>query len=82
MSEIGAIGGPNGAGKTTTAGILLPEFFALYDFLNADEIARGISPHNPDAAALAAGRHLIERMRRFIRDGCSFAIETTRSGKS
>jgi predicted ABC-type ATPase len=82
MKEIVLIGGPNGAGKTTTAHVLLPEFFALHEFLNADEIARELSPANVDAAALAAGRQLIERMRKNIRDGRSFAMETTCSGKS
>jgi predicted ABC-type ATPase len=51
VKEIILIGGPNGAGKTTTARVLLPEFFARYSFLNADDIARGISPQNVEAAA-------------------------------
>ena len=82
MNEIILIGGPNGAGKTTTAKILLPELFRLHEFVNADEIARDISPENVEAAALAAGRRMIERMRELVRDGQSFALETTCSGKS
>jgi predicted ABC-type ATPase len=82
LKEVILIGGPNRAGKTTTARVLLPEFFARYAFLNADDIARGISPQNVEAAALAAGRLLIEKMRTQVRDGRSFAVETTLSGKS
>jgi predicted ABC-type ATPase len=82
VKEIVLIGGPNGAGKTTASRILLPEFLQLNEFLNADEIARAIAPHDPDAAAFAAGRELLERMRRLVHDGKSFALETTCSGKS
>ncbi len=82
MKEIVILGGPNGAGKTTAARVLLPEFFEIHEFLNADDIARQISPDNVDLAALAAGRLLIERMRAAVREGQSFALETTCSGKS
>ena len=82
MKEIVLLGGPNGAGKTTAARVLLPEFFDLYPFLNADDIARGIAPGNVESAALAAGRQLIERMRALVRDGQSFALESTCSGRS
>jgi predicted ABC-type ATPase len=80
--EIFIIGGPNGAGKTTASRVLLPDFFEENEFLNADEIARSIAPHDPDSAALAAGRVFIERMRDLIRRGRSFAFETTCSGRS
>ncbi|HKN22911.1 MAG TPA: AAA family ATPase [Terracidiphilus sp.] len=80
--EILVVGGINGAGKTTAARILQPEFFEKYEFLNADEIARSISPQNVEAAALAAGRVLIARMRESISEGTSFGLETTCSGKS
>lgn len=82
MKEIVLIGGPNGAGKTTAARVLLADFFELHEFLNADEIAREIAPEDPEAAAFAAGRELIERMRGLVRQGRSFALETTCSGKS
>ena len=64
--EILVVGGINGAGKTSAARILQPEFFDKYEFLNADEIARSISPENVEAVAMAAGRQLIARMRTLI----------------
>jgi predicted ABC-type ATPase len=82
VKDIVILGGPNGAGKTTAARVLLPDFLALNEYLNADEIARGISPDDVDAAAFAAGREMILRMRSLVRDGRSFAFETTCSGKS
>jgi predicted ABC-type ATPase len=83
LKDIVILGGPNGAGKTTSARELLPRFLELHEYLNANEIAREISPDNVDAAAFAAGpEELILRMRRFIHDGRSFALETTCSGKS
>jgi predicted ABC-type ATPase len=80
--DIFILGGPNGAGKTTAARILLPAFLREREFLNADEIAREISPENPERAAIAAGREFISRMRRLIREGSSFAFETTCAGRS
>jgi predicted ABC-type ATPase len=82
LKEIVLLGGPNGAGKTTAARVLLPEFFELNPFLNADDIARSISPDDVEAAAFAAGRRMIERMRELVREGRSFAFESTLAGKS
>lgn len=79
--DIFILGGPNGAGKTTAARVLLPDFYKLRTFLNADEIAREISPRNPETVAFAAGRELITRMHRLIRADQSFAFETTCAGK-
>jgi len=53
--EIVILGGSNGAGKSTAARVLLPEFLETNVFLNADEIARVLAPHAPEAAAMAAG---------------------------
>jgi predicted ABC-type ATPase len=80
--EILVVGGINGAGKTTAARILQPEFFEKFEFLNADEIARSISPENVETAAWAAGRQLIVRMRALVLQETSFGLETTCSGKS
>jgi predicted ABC-type ATPase len=82
MKDIVILGGPNGAGKTTTARVLLPEFYSQCAYLNADEIAREISPLDVESAAFSAGRRLIERMRSLVREGRGFAFETTCSGKS
>ena len=82
MKEIFILGGPNGAGKTTASRILLREVLHLRFFLNADEIARQLSPVDSDVTALRAGRLMIERMRELVRTGQSFAFETTCSGKS
>jgi predicted ABC-type ATPase len=76
------IGGPNGAGKTTAAQGLLPERLAIREFINADEIARGISPFSPENAARGAGRFMIERMRSLVRENRDFAFETTCSGRT
>jgi predicted ABC-type ATPase len=75
------LGGCNGAGKTTLARELLPRL-GLMRFLNADEIARGLSPLDPSLTAFKAGRLLIEEARGLIAAKASFAIESTLSGKT
>jgi predicted ABC-type ATPase len=76
------IAGPNGAGKTTFVRDFLRYDFAVLDFLNADEIARGLSPLAPERAQLEAGRIMLERVRRFISEGRDFGMETTLSGRT
>ena len=63
------IAGPNGAGKTTFIKRFAPRELALPDFLNADEIARGLSPFAPARAQLEAGRLVLTRFRQFARQG-------------
>ena len=75
------LGGCNGAGKTTLARELLPRL-GLMRFLNADEIARGLSPLDPTLCAFKAGRLLLEEARALIAAQASFAIESTLSGKT
>lgn len=75
------IGGCNGAGKTTLARELLPRM-GLMRFLNADEIARGLSPLDPTLTAFKAGRLVIEEARALVEAGSSFALESTLSGKT
>jgi predicted ABC-type ATPase len=82
VRELIVLGGPNGAGKTTAAQIVLPGKLDVAEFVNADEIARGLSPFNPDGAAFAAGRLMLERMRGLASGDHDFAIETTCSGKT
>jgi len=76
------IAGPNGAGKTTLSFTILPEIFDCDEFINADEIARGLSPLNPDKANLRAGRLMLGRMKELIAKGDSFAFETTLATRS
>ncbi|MDA0195594.1 MAG: zeta toxin family protein [Bacteroidetes bacterium] len=76
------IAGPNGAGKTTLSYTILPEMFDCDEFVNADEIARGISPLNPEKAEIRAGRLMLQRIRELLEQGESFAFETTLSTKS
>ena len=81
VHELLIIGGPNGAGKTTAARTLLPRFTGIVEFVNADEISRGLSPFNPEGAAPAAGRVMLERMDSLISTQTSFAFETTCAGR-
>lgn len=75
------IGGCNGAGKSTLARELLPRL-GIARFLNADLIAKGLSPMNPTLAAFAAGRRLLEEADALIKARESFALESTLSGKT
>jgi len=81
VNDIIMIGGPNGAGKTTAARTLLPRALGLLEFVNADNIALGLSPFNPEGVAVAAGRVMLDRMRELARNGTSFALETTHAGR-
>lgn len=75
------LSGVNGAGKTTIAMRLLPDFLGIYDFVNADEIARGLSPLDPSRAQVAAGKLLLARVAELTRRRSSFAFETTGAGR-
>jgi predicted ABC-type ATPase len=74
------IAGPNGAGKTTFGREFLPAEAALPVFINADLIAAGLSPFDPGAAAIRAGRMMLQEIDRLAAEGRSFAFETTLSG--
>ena len=71
------IAGPNGAGKTTLAYKTLLSRFGINEFVNADEIARGLSPFNADDQAVMAGRLMLQRLDNLIAAKRSFAFETT-----
>lgn len=79
--KIVIIAGPNGAGKTTFAREFLPREAGCPDFINVDLIAAGLSPFEPDRAAVRAGRLMLQEIHRRARDGESFAFETTLSGR-
>lgn len=74
------IAGPNGAGKTTAAMTLLPNFLHMREFVNADEIARGLSPLNASSVAIEAGRLMLKRLHTLIENQKDFAFETTAAG--
>ncbi len=76
------ISGCNGAGKTTASFTILPETIHCKEFVNADEIAKGISPFQPENVALQAGRIMLDRIDELLNQNISFAIETTLSTKS
>ena len=76
------IGGPNGSGKTTFAKEFLPNYADCYEFVNADLIASGLSPFQPERAAIEAGRLMMEKMHSLAESRVDFAIETTLSGKA
>jgi predicted kinase len=76
------IAGCNGAGKTTFAKEFLPNEVKCLRFLNADEIARGLSPLEPQAGAVKAARLLLKEIKATLRRRQTFALETTLSGKT
>lgn len=76
------ISGPNGAGKTTFAESILTHELKGLRFLNADEIARGLSPFDPWSMRIKAGRILLEEMEAMVGKGESFALESTLTGKA
>ena len=76
------IAGCNGAGKTTASFTILPEILDCKEFVNADEIAKGLSPFQPEKVAVEAGRIMISRINNLLEDELSFAFETTLATKS
>ena len=76
------ISGCNGAGKTTASYSVLPKMLECLEFVNADEIARGLSPFNPESVAIEAGRLMLKRIEDLLFKEESFSIETTLATKS
>jgi predicted ABC-type ATPase len=76
------IAGPNGAGKTTFARKFLPDYAKCLEFVNVDLIASGLSPFDPERAALKAGRITLEQIHSLAERGVDFGFETTLSGKT
>ena len=76
------IAGCNGAGKTTASYSVLPELLDCREFVNADEIARGLSPFNPDSVTIEAGKLMLQRINNLMTERKTFAIETTLATKS
>lgn len=82
MKNLYIISGCNGAGKTTASYTLLPNILDCKEFVNADEIAKGLSPFQPETASFQAGRLMIEKINSLLEKGKDFALETTLSTKS
>ena len=76
------IAGCNGAGKTTSSFTILPEILDCKEFVNADEIAKGLSPFQPEKVSFEAGRIMIKRINELLSINENFAFETTLATKS
>ncbi|HIW52404.1 MAG TPA: zeta toxin family protein [Candidatus Alistipes excrementipullorum] len=82
MPKLFIIAGCNGAGKTTASYSILPEMLDCREFVNADEIAKGLSPFNPESVAIDAGRLMLQRMYDLLSMDEDFAFETTLASRS
>ena len=82
MPTVYIIAGCNGAGKTTFANRYLPKCSERIEFVNADMIAKGLSPFNPAAFALEAGKIMLNRLRELSSCNADFGLETTLSGRT
>ncbi len=76
------IAGCNGAGKTTASFTILPEILDCKEFVNADEIAKGLSPFQPEKVSFESGRIMLNRIQELFNNNKSFAFETTLATKS
>lgn len=76
------IAGCNGAGKTTASFTILPEILNCKEFVNADEIAKGLSPFQPEKVAFEAGRIMLNRIDELCKEDENFAFETTLATKT
>jgi len=82
LKKIIIIAGPNGAGKTTFARDFLPIEAQTLKFINADLIAAGLAPFNPETVSVKAARLMLQEIDDCVSAGESFAFETTLSGLS
>ena len=82
MKSLYIISGCNGAGKTTASYTILPEMLNCNEFVNADEIAKGLSPFNPDKQSIMAGRLMLTRIEELLESDVDFAFETTLATRS
>jgi len=82
MPSLYIIAGCNGAGKTTASFTILPEMLNCKEFVNADSIAVGLSPFNPESVAIEAGRLMLSRIHELMGAGVDFAFETTLATRS
>ncbi|MGB5025291.1 MAG: zeta toxin family protein [Saprospiraceae bacterium] len=82
ITQLFIIAGPNWAGKTTASFSILPGILGVNEFVNADEIARGLSPFNPISVSIKAGKLMLNRIDELLSNRLDFAFKTTLSSKS
>ena len=82
MPSLYIIAGCNGAGKTTASFTILPEILKVKEFVNADNIAAGLSPFNVESVAFESGRIMLQRIQQLLEVKEDFAFETTLSTRS
>ena len=82
MANLFIIAGCNGAGKTTASFTFLPELLQVNEFVNADEIARGLSPFQPEKVSIEAGKIMLRRIQELLSRNLDFAFETTLASRS
>lgn len=82
MQILYIIAGCNGAGKTTASYNTLPSLLDCKEFVNADEIAKGLSPFNPESVSFEAGRIMLNRINELLIKNVDFAFETTLASKT
>lgn len=82
MPSLFIISGCNGAGKTIASYTVLPELLQIKEFVNADEIAKGLSPFQPEKVSIEAGKIMLRRIKELLFQKKDFAFETTLSTRS
>jgi predicted ABC-type ATPase len=82
MPNLYIIGGANGSGKTTVSLAILSTILGVFEYVNADAIAAGLSPFNPESTAIQAGRLMLERLQALSATATDFAFETTLAARS
>ena len=81
QKEVYIVGGPNGSGKTTFVKQFLPEYVNVKNFVNADDIAFGLSPLDRSSMNIKSGRLMLELIRKYAEKGESFCYEATLAGR-
>lgn len=82
MPSLFVIGGCNGSGKTTVALNILPSLLGIFEYVNADAIAFGLSPLQPETMAVQAGRLMLTRLKYLADSSANFAFETTLAART
>lgn len=79
---VAVIAGPNGAGKSTAAPFLLKQALGILEFVNADQIAVGLSAYSPETVSFEAGRIMLKRLHELAAAKVSFAFESTLASRT